>query len=129
MNNMNGPQIIITKSEKNPGIALALGLLFGPIGLMYASIENEIIILIATIVLWVILFVISILTMGLGLILFIPFWTIQGLICGYLAYKGAKKYNEQLNAEAGGMYQQPQNKSVKKETVTVNSSLSSRPLK
>ena len=120
MNNMNGPQIIITKSEKNPGIALALGLLFGPIGLMYASIENAIIILIATIVLWVILFVISILTMGLGLILFIPFWIIQGLICGYLAYKGAKKYNEQLNAEAGGMYQQSQNKSVKKETVTVD---------
>lgn len=120
MSNMNGPQIIITKSEKNPGIALALGLLFGPFGLMYASIENAIIILIATIVLWVILFVISILTMGLGLILFIPFWTIQGLICGYLAYKGAKKYNEQLNAEAGGMYQQPQNKTLKQETVTVD---------
>ncbi len=122
MNNMNGPQIIITKSEKNPGIALALGLLFGPIGLMYASIENAIIVLIATIVLWVILFVISILTMGLGLILFIPFWTIQGLICGYLAYKGAKKYNEKLNIEAGMMYQQPQNgnQSVRQETVTVD---------
>ncbi len=121
MNNMNGPQIIITKSEKNPGIALALGLLFGPIGLMYASIENAIIVLIATIILWVVLFAISILTMGLGFFLFIPFWIIQGLICGYLAYKGAKKYNEKLNVEAGMMYQQPQNgkQSVRQETVTV----------
>ena len=76
------PQIIITKSPKNMGIALILSILFGPLGLLYATVKGGIIMMIVGAI-------VGILTLGLGAIIIWPIAIIW-------SYTATKKYNNEL---------------------------------
>jgi hypothetical protein len=78
----NEPNRIVVMSTKNPGVAFALGFLFGPIGMLYATIGGALAMLCINVV-------IAIITLGFGLAISWP-------LCGLWAYFAAKKYNEQL---------------------------------
>lgn len=76
------PQIIVAKSPKSVGIALILTLLFGPLGLLYATVTGGLIMITIGVIL-------GVLTLGMA---FIVVWPIS-IIWSYFA---VKKYNEAL---------------------------------
>jgi hypothetical protein len=78
------PQRIVITKTKSVGLAVALGFLFGPLGLLYSTVPGAIIMFFVNVV-------VAFVTLGLGLFLTWP-------ICGLWAYLAAKKYNEQLVA-------------------------------
>ena len=76
------PQMIITQSPKSMGLALILTFLFGPLGLLYASVK-------AGVILICIAIVVGFLTLGLGAIVIWP-------ISMVWAYMEVDKYNKAL---------------------------------
>jgi hypothetical protein len=80
---MNQPQIVI--SPKNTGIALLLTLLFGPLGMLYATIPGAI-------VMGILSFIAVFLTAGLGLIITWP-------ICIIWTIVSVSSYNKNLMAK------------------------------
>ncbi len=76
------PQVIIAQSPKNVGLAVALGLFLGPLGLFYSSIIGGIIMLVISIPL-------CIFTLGIGVLFTAP-------VCAIWAYIAASKYNKEL---------------------------------
>lgn len=82
-------QYMITKPTKSIGIALVLALLFGPIGLFYASIIGGIVMFFVC----GILNAIGLLMMGVGLFVTIP---VTGIMCAIWAYISVERYNRLL---------------------------------
>ena len=82
------PRVLVVASMKNPGLAIALGVFFGSLGLLYSTITGAL-------VMFGVNVIAAIFTLGFGLILTWP-------ICGVWAYVAAKKYNERLIAAGGG---------------------------
>lgn len=78
------PQVIIAKSPKSIGIALLLTFLFGPLGLLYATVKGGLIMIVITAVVFL-------LTLGIGCVITWP-------ICMVWSYMAVKKYNEALFA-------------------------------
>ena len=78
------PQRLVVVPMKSVGLAIFLGVCFGPIGLLYSTIKGAIIMFIVNIV-------IGAVTLGFGLFLTWP-------ICGVYAYLATKSYNEKLLA-------------------------------
>ena len=88
--NVQGEQkYIIARSPKSMGIGLMLTLLFGPIGLLYATISGGIIMIIVDSV----FALIGLFTFGFSLFITIP--TVN-LICMAWAYVKINKYNAEL---------------------------------
>lgn len=79
-----GPQRIVVVPTKSVGLAILLGVLFGPLGLLYSTVSGAI-------VMFVVSIVIGVVTVGFGLILTWP-------ICGIWAAVAAKSHNERLLA-------------------------------
>jgi hypothetical protein len=73
---------------KSTGLAVVLTLLFGGLGLLYASIPGGIIMSIVTVLVWIL----GIVTLGLGLVL-VPF---VHLICIIWAILAVKNHNAKL---------------------------------
>ncbi len=84
------PQMVVAQAPKNMILALLLAALFGPLGLLYATIPGGLIMLCVFIVLLVIL---TIFTLGLGF--FLPFFIVSPT-CVLWAYMATEKYNERL---------------------------------
>lgn len=78
------PQRIVVVPAKSVGLAIFLGVIFGPLGLLYSTVTGAIVMFIVNIV-------IGLVTLGFGLILTWP-------ICGVWAYMAAKAYNNKLLA-------------------------------
>lgn len=72
--------VIVTKSTKNVGAAIALALFFGPLGMFYSTIVGAIIMIIVSLV-------VGILTFGLGLLITIPLGAIWAGIAAHLHNK------------------------------------------
>lgn len=99
---MTGPYLT-TKSPKSVGIAILLTILFGPIGLFYASISGALI-MIFTPILVLALFLIGVLqenstlmNLSAGLLLFfaLTYW----LICIIWAVISVNEYNKEIEYE------------------------------
>jgi hypothetical protein len=95
--------ILVTKSPKSIGIAILLTILFGPLGLLYATISGALIMLLAPILVLA-LFLIGVLqdnsalmNLSLGLLLFfaLSYW----LICIVWAVISVKEYNKNIEDE------------------------------
>ena len=84
------PQVVVAQAPKNMILALLLAALFGPLGLLYATIHGGLIMLCVFIVLFII---ITIFTLGFGFML--PFFIISPT-CVLWAYMATEKYNERL---------------------------------
>ncbi len=84
------PQMVVAQTPKNMILALLLAALFGPLGLLYATIPGGLIMLCVFIILFVL---ITIFTLGLGFLL--PFFIISPT-CVLWAYMATEKYNERL---------------------------------
>lgn len=80
-------QPILIASEKNPGLATVLGFLFGPLGLLYASVP-------AALAMFAVNCVVLVVTFGFGLFLTWP-------VSAYVGYRAAIKHNERLRQELG----------------------------
>jgi hypothetical protein len=81
-------QIIINQPSaypKNVGLAIALSLLFGPIGMLYSTISGAII-----------MFILGLLCLPLTIMTFGLFWIVIDLICVIWAGVAAKHYNDKL---------------------------------
>lgn len=78
------PQRIVVLPMKSSGLAIFLGVLFGPLGLLYSTVTGAIVMFIVNIG-------IGLITLGFGMILTWP-------ICGVWAYMATKSYNEKLLA-------------------------------
>jgi hypothetical protein len=78
------PQHIVVVPTKSVGLAIFLGVFFGPLGLLYSSVTGAIVMFLVNIV-------VGIFTLGFGLFLTWP-------ICGIWTYVAAKSYNERLLA-------------------------------
>ena len=83
------PNYMITRPTKSIGIALVLALLFGPIGLFYASITGGIVMFFVC----GIINLIGLLMLGIGLIITIP---LSSILCAIWAYFSVSDYNEKL---------------------------------
>ena len=83
-------QMVVVQTPKNMILALLLAALFGPLGLLYATIPGGLIMLCVFIVLLVIL---TIFTLGLGF--FLPFFIVSPT-CVLWAYMATEKHNERL---------------------------------
>ena len=57
--------VVVTKSPKSVGIAIALSLFFGPLGMFYSTVLGAIVMIIVNLI-------VGLLTFGFGLILTIP---------------------------------------------------------
>lgn len=79
-----------TGPPKNPGTATLLAALFGPLGMLYATIPGAIVMFCANLV----ILVLGVVTFGVGLFLGVFTW-IGGMIWAYAAAKG---HNERLAA-------------------------------
>jgi hypothetical protein len=95
--------ILITKSPKSIGISILLTILFGPIGLFYATVSGALIMLLAP-VLVLILFLIGLIqdnpvlmNLSLGLLIFfaLTYWLIS-IIWGIIS---VNSYNKEVEAE------------------------------
>ena len=91
---MDRSGVSVMVQAKSMGLAVALALFFGGLGLLYATITGGIIMLI----LQLCAFVIAIFTLGFGGILFIPIHIISVI----WAMVAVKKYNEKLITKAYG---------------------------
>ena len=81
-------QIIITQPSaypKNVGLAIALSLLFGPIGMLYSTIIGAIV-----------MFIVGLVCLPLTLMTFGLFWIVLDLICVIWAGLAAKHHNDKL---------------------------------
>lgn len=87
---------VIAQPIKSVGIGIVLSLLFGPIGLFYASVSGGIIMLIVG----GILNLIGLLMLGFGLIVTIP---LTCIICAIWAYVSIESYNEDLIRRSRGL--------------------------
>jgi len=76
------PNVVITKSPKSVGVAIALSLFFGPLGMFYSTI-------IGAIIMGIISIIVGIITVGFGLIVTIPIGVIWAAIA-------ASSYNRKL---------------------------------
>ena len=80
------PQRVLVLSTKSVGLAVFLGIFFGPLGLLYSTIPGAL-------VMFVVNILAGIFTLGLGLLLTWP-------LCGLWAFIAAKSHNEKLVAGA-----------------------------
>ncbi|OUN77731.1 hypothetical protein B5E60_06605 [Alistipes sp. An116] len=80
----NQTNVVITRSPKSQGIGIILTLLFGSLGLFYASIIGAIIMIVVEIA-------VAIFTLGLGLI-------VTHLICAVWSLIAVSSYNKKLLA-------------------------------
>jgi len=78
------PQRIVVVPTKSIGLAIFLGVAFGPLGLLYSTVTGAIIMFFVNVL-------VGLFTLGLGLFLTWP-------ICGLWAYFAAKSHNEKLLA-------------------------------
>jgi H+/Cl- antiporter ClcA len=78
------PQRIVVVPTKSVGLAIFLGVFFGPVGLLYSTV-------LGAIVMFVVNILVGLFTLGFGLFITWP-------ICGIWAYVAAKAYNEKLLA-------------------------------
>lgn len=84
MENSNETQkiVIVSSGEKNMVASILLSLIFGPLGLLYASVTGGIVMLLISIV-------VAIFTLGLGLLITFP-------ICIIWAVIATNTYNENV---------------------------------
>ena len=88
------PNIAIVPKDR--GLAATLGLVFGPAGLLYATIKGGLIMICIAIPLYFILLLISGLTFGVGLIFFVFVVLLIHTVCALWGYKAANTYNKEL---------------------------------
>lgn len=69
----NQPNVIITRSPKSQGIGVILTLLFGPLGLFYASI-------IGGVIMCVVALPLVLITFGIGWIIVVPICVVWSLV-------------------------------------------------
>ena len=109
-NNSTKPQIIIVKNQKSVGISIILTLLLGPIGLFYSTIRGGVIMIIALIVLYVLVF---------NAILDGTFSNVSSIILLYLLYcagciywgvKAVNDYNHDLTIDKDKIEEQIEEK-------------------
>jgi hypothetical protein len=72
----------VVVSPKSVGVAIILGVVFGPLGLLYSTVTGAVVMFIVNILA-------AVVTFGFGLLLTWP-------ICGVWAALAAKSYNEKL---------------------------------
>lgn len=72
--------VVVTKSTKSVGIAVALSFFFGPLGMLYSTI-------LGAIIMFIISLVVGIITLGIGLIVTIPICAIWGGVAAHLHNK------------------------------------------
>ena len=72
--------VVVTKSTKSVGIAIALGLFFGPLGMLYSTILGAFLMFIIDII-------VGIVTLGIGLFITIPLGAIWAGIAAHLHNK------------------------------------------
>jgi len=77
----------VTVSTKNPGVAILLTILFGPIGMLYSTILGAIVMFIVSVL-------VALVTIGFGLILTWP-------ICVLWAALAAVSYNRKIMRRYG----------------------------
>ncbi len=61
----NAPQIVYVKTKKSVGVAVILALLFGPLGMFYATVTGAVVMIVVSLL-------VGIFTMGFGLLVTIP---------------------------------------------------------
>jgi len=96
---------LVTKSHKSVGIAILLTILFGPIGLFYASIAGGLIMTFLVPMFLVILFIAGIVQkssfiIGWSIGLYIFFGSTYWLITMILAVLSVRSYNEEIDNDA-----------------------------
>lgn len=93
----------ITKSQKSVGIAILLTILFGPLGLLYASVTGAILMILTPVFLFVLLVygvvqdnsVLMNLSLGILIFLALTYW----LICIIWAIMSVSSYNKEIEDE------------------------------
>ncbi|MEJ8763313.1 hypothetical protein WKU26_07860 [Phocaeicola sp. HCN-40430] len=76
--------VVVTKSPKSVGIAIALSLFFGPLGMFYSTVLGAIVMIIVNLI-------VALLTFGFGLIITIPIGVVWAAIA-------ANSHNKKLMA-------------------------------
>ena len=87
-NVMDNKTVAALIQAKSTGLAVILSLLFGGLGLLYATIPGGIIMSIVTVLVWIL----GIITLGIGLIL-VP---VVHFVCVIWSVVAVKKYNTKL---------------------------------
>lgn len=82
----NAPRQVLVLSTKSVGLAVFLGIVFGPLGLLYSTIPGAVVMFLVNVGA-------GIFTLGLGLLLTWP-------LCGLWAFIAAKAHNAKLVAGA-----------------------------
>jgi hypothetical protein len=90
------PQQIVVVRTKSAGIAILLAVIFGPLGLLYSTVMGAIVMFIVNIL----VILLSVVTMGFGLILLIFTWP----TCAIWALVAVKSHNKKL---LGSIYRAP----------------------
>lgn len=72
--------VVVTRTTKNVGTAVALALFFGPLGMFYSTIVGAIIMMVISLV-------VGILTFGLGLLITVPLGAVWAGIAAHLHNK------------------------------------------
>ena len=72
--------VVVTRTTKNVGTAVALALFFGPLGMFYSTIVGAIIMMVISLI-------VGILTFGLGLLITIPLGAVWAGIAAHLHNK------------------------------------------
>lgn len=76
---------VALSNKKNVGLALGLALLFGPLGMLYATVSGGLIMLVVSLV-------VALFTAGFGLILTWP-------VCIFWAYTATKSFNTKIDGD------------------------------
>ncbi|HPK04994.1 MAG TPA: hypothetical protein PK908_03795 [Bacteroidales bacterium] len=100
---------ILTKSPKSIGVAILLTFLFGPVGLLYASVQGGLIMIFTPVFLLILIFAglfqenlnLIFLSTGLLAFFFITYWLINII----WAVVSVKKYNKKIEDESKRQYE------------------------
>jgi len=100
---------IITKTPKSIGIAILLALLFGPIGLFYATISGAILMIVLPVFIGLIFIagilqdneIILFFSTGIAILFILIYWLLNIVI----AVRGVNQYNKRLEEEAQKQYE------------------------
>lgn len=82
------PTVVIVQPTKSAGVAAILGILFGPLGLLYAGLRPALLMLVVNVL-------VGGFTLGVGLVLTWP-------LCGLVGWSAANASNKKLLAGATG---------------------------
>lgn len=90
------PPVVIVRERKSVVLAVLLGLLFGPLGMLYSTVVGALIMLIVYIIGGFLGGIISFATFGIGLVIVIPMSILLQIICATWSGLAASFYNDSL---------------------------------